>query len=267
MRHVVLKIMLASILVTEAMQAYAIGNGFYLGMMAGPATNNVPSMQATKLYDPPFPTPYPYASAPPGTTIANPRANQFGIRIFMGNQFNQFAAFEVGGMFWSTIRYNSRGVSIYGSPDQRVRDIDVMLKGILPFRSFNIYGKIGAAATYLTSGGTFNMSFTPANPPVNPPPPLGTGLPFGFGPPFQPGTQALPPGFKAAKLNVPTTYKFKFAPVYSVGASYDIDQSWVIDASLNGISVGNSIGNLVFYAIGISYHFTDKYCGQFLCDD
>jgi opacity protein-like surface antigen len=244
MRHVILKIMLASILVTEAMQAYAIGNGFYLGMMAGPATNNVPSMQATKLYDFPNPTPWPMAPIPPGTTIANPRANQFGIRIFMGNQFNQFAAFEVGGMFWSSIRYNTRGIPIYGSADQRVRDIDVMIKGILPFRSFNLYGKIGAAATYLTSGGTFNMTFTPLQ--------------------LAPNSTAV---IKYAKLSVPTTYKFKFSPVYSVGASYDIDQSWVIDASLNGISVGNSIGNLMFYAIGISYHFTDKYCGQFLCDD
>jgi len=30
---------------------------------------------------------------------------------------------------------------------------------------------------------------------------------------------------------------------------------------------GGQVGNLTMYALGISYHFVDKYCGQFLCDD
>ena len=85
---------------------------------------------------------------------------------------------------------------VFGSTDQRVRDLDAVLKGIFPVRWFSIYGKAGVAATYLTSGGTFNPSFKPVT--LNTP----------------------------AKLKVETTYKHKFSPTYSIGASYDIDQSW-----------------------------------------
>lgn len=236
-----------------AMNAYAIGNGFYLGMQLGPATSKASQLQATRLYG--------YSQAVPGgpwvsdgtptpnptatkffTTPANPRANMFGTRIFMGNQFNPYAAFELGGIVFSNLRYDAHGVPVYGGTDVRVRALDLTLKGIFAYRMINIYGKVGMAATYLTSGGSFNPSFKPAT--IN-----GQGQPV------------------PSKLKVSTTYKKKFSPVYSIGASYDINQSWEIDASYNTYQIGENVGNLTFYAIGFAYHFTDKYCGQFLCDD
>lgn len=71
-------------------------------------------------------------------------------------------------------------------------------------------------------------------------------------------------------FNPPTcqnVYNNKFTPTFSVGISYDINQSWVADLSANRILVGSFINNVTFYGIGLSYHFVDRYCGQFLCDD
>jgi opacity protein-like surface antigen len=208
-----------------AINANAVGNGFYLGLMLGPANNNAPSLQALR---------DPVPSSPPITTNADPRLQQFASRIFLGNKFNTYAAFEAGLTFFSSIKYDSHGVLTTGSTDQRVRDIDVVLKGIFPFgESFDIYGKAGIAGTYLTTGGSFNPVFNE----------------------------------QTKTYSTANSYKSKFSPTISVGGSYAINQSWVVDLSYNNVQVGGNVGQVVFYALGLSYHFTDRYCGQFLCDD
>lgn len=220
-------IIIATIACSLAANAHAIGNGFYIGLMMGPATNNAPSLKALK-----FPAPPP--SSPPITTIADPRKQQFGSRIFIGNKFNTYAAVEGGVTFISSIKYDSHGVATTGSLDQRVRDLDIVAKGIFPIgESFDIYAKGGIAVTYLTSGGSFN-------------------------PVYNPNTNT----YRTAN-----DYKQKYSPTVSVGASYAINQSWVTDVSYNTLQIGNNVGTITFYSIGLSYHFTDKYCGQFLCDD
>ena len=178
-----------------AVSAHAMGNGFYMGVMMGPATSNAPSLQAIK-------APAPFENAPLGvnqnpleTTIANPRSNIFATRIYLGNQFNPYAGIEFGGTFYSAIRYDSRDVPTVGSTSQRVRDLDLVLKGIFPISAFSLYGKIGMAAIYLTSGGAFNPVFEPATPTTN------------------------------SKFSASTTYKHKFAPTFSMSASYDINQA------------------------------------------
>lgn len=63
-----------------------------------------------------------------------------------------------------------------------------------------------------------------------------------------------------------TKYQTKIAPFYAIGASWTMDQSWVADISVNQLAVGGVIKSVTWYALGISYHFVDRYCGQFLCD-
>lgn len=205
---------------------HAMANGFYLGLMMGPATNKARPEQAQI----PFP---PIVNGRINTTIADPRSTQFASRIYMGNQFSRYAAIEGGVTLFSTIRYDSHGVKTFGGTDKKVRDLDIVGKGIFPFGAspFSIYGKLGMTVTYFTVGAAFNPTY-------NPP-----------------------------KLSGSTAHSEKFSPTYSLGASYDINQSWQADLSINSVQVGSSIGSVSFYSIGISYHFTDKYCGQFLCDD
>jgi hypothetical protein len=248
-----------------AATANAIGNGFYLGLMMGPATTKGPSLKAQiKL---PQSLQDQCSSLPPTasqsqclqTTSVDPRSTQFSSRIFMGNQFSRYAAFEGGVTFFSSIRYDAHdcpklggsvkhGCPTYGGTEQRVKDLDIVIKGIFPYKdTVDIYGKAGIAVTYITTGGALNPTYEPAT--------NGNG-------------QGHPPdGGHKAKLSGANEYKSKYSPTISVGASYAINQSWVMDASLNTVSIGNNVGTINFYSIGISYHFTDKYCGQFLCDD
>lgn len=69
----------------------------------------------------------------------------------------------------------------------------------------------------------------------------------------------------------PALNKSKFQtyvrPTFSLGASYDLSQNWVFEATYNRITNVNYFGNVNIYLIGISYHFVNRYCGQFLCDD
>jgi hypothetical protein len=54
-------------------------------------------------------------------------------------------------------------------------------------------------------------------------------------------------------------------PLIGVGASYDLTQNWVADLSWTRLTKGGAFQNADLIALGVAYHFTDKYCGQFLC--
>lgn len=219
------QILISAVSCGFALNACAVGNGFYMGLMMGPATNSGGDQMVQ--VDNPHEL---------QTTPASPRSTQFGTRIFMGNQFSQYAAIEGGLTFFSTIKYDSKGVDTCSGNELRVRDLDVVVKGIIPFGNyFDIYGKAGMAISYITTSGGLNPTFDlSANPPVT----CGSN-----------------------------TYKNKFSPTVSFGATYDINQSWVADLSYNTVQVSTRVSTVSLIALGISYHFTDKYCGQFLCDD
>lgn len=51
----------------------------------------------------------------------------------------------------------------------------------------------------------------------------------------------------------------------AVGLSFDINANWVFDITASRIFKGSQFPNAEFYGLGISYHWVDLYCGQFLC--
>ncbi len=166
----------------------------------------------------------------PTTTPATPKSNQFGSRFFMGYQMNKYAAFEGGLDYFTGIKYDTKNVPTCSSAQARARAFDAVIKGIYPFGSwFDAYVKGGMALVYQTTSGALNPSGTT----------------------------------ECGK----STYVTKFRPTLSVGASYNLTQSWVTDLSWNRTMAGSPVNNIDFFAIGISYHFVDRYCGQFLCDD
>lgn len=71
-------------------------------------------------------------------------------------------------------------------------------------------------------------------------------------------------GGSCSVSNKKTTVSLK--PVIAIGASYDLSQQWVADISYKRMFVNSTqVSNLNIIALGISYHFVDVYCGQFLC--
>jgi opacity protein-like surface antigen len=223
--------LVSSIASVIAINAHAVGNGFYMGLMMGPATNNGGIVQA-QVFNP---------NLMPGQNIpltpASPKSSQFGSSVYMGYQFSTYAAFEGGFTYYSSVHYDTKGVQTCSGTDARVRDIHLLGKGIFPLGNyFDVFGKAGVAVTYTTTSGSFNPEFGVA--------PDGKLITCGK-----------------------NTHNNKFSPAYGVGASYNINQSWVTDASWTRTQVGGVLNSVDLYALGISYHFVDRYCGQFLCDD
>lgn len=198
--------------------AYAVDPGFYLGLMTGPATNSAGTQQVQTL------------TPPPPTVLANPKSSQFGSSVYMGYKFNPYAGFEMGLMYFTSIKFQpANNVQTCSGSTVRVRNIDVLGKVELPFKNwFDLFAKGGVGYTYVTKAGALNTDLSE---------PCGK-----------------------------SSYETKVRPIIAIGADYNVNQNFVIDASWTRIMVGSIVGNVDFFAVGFSYHFVNEYCGQFLCN-
>lgn len=167
---------------------------------------------------------------PPATTLATPKGKQFGSRVYIGYKMNQIASIEFGGTFFSTINYDTKGVQTCTGATDRIRDLELLGKAEVGFYTLSLFGKLGAAVVYQTPSGAFNT-------------PL--------------------PGATCGQ----NQYNTKVNPVFAVGASYNLTQRWVVDVTATRLQTGGIASSMNFYSAGLSYHFADVYCGQFLCDD
>lgn len=239
---------------------YAVAPGFYLGIGAGPATNGAGTKNVQVLnFTSSTPDGYPTQASPnPVVSPANPKSSQFGSRAYLGYKFNQIGSVEMGFTFFSGVNYDlvdSSKQAIAGTT-ARVRGVDVLGKVDYAFRdTIGIFGKAGVALTYLTTPGALN--------------PTGYSCVPGTAPLCTTGTGGVPPnpiGTKETNAGS-NTYTTKAVPAVAIGADYGFNQNLVMDVSWMTYMVGGSVGNMSLISLGLSYHFVDKYCGQFLCDD
>lgn len=212
-----------------SMATYATTSGFYLGLMAGYAQNDAKNVNAAVQG---------LVNGLPVTTVVKPRGQMFGTRPYLGYQTNDYAAFELGFTYFTNISYNQIDQTVFlcGSPSIGVRSVEVLGKGILPFYYFDIFFKAGLAAIYMNESAVLN--------PIN-------GA-------FYPVQYRNHPCGKSKNL---VTYD----PVLAIGASYNITPNWVTDLTLSSYLVGGKVNRINWLALGISYHWVDLFCGQFLC--
>lgn len=224
-----IKYAIPAVLLSQSLNVYAVAPGFYMGIMGGPATNNGKTEQVQVL-------PAPTALSPQANTApADPKSTQFGSRFFLGYKFNQYASFEGGFVYFSGINYILKtNQQPAGGTTARVRGIDVVGKVDYSIpNSFGIFGKAGVGEMYITTPGGLNVTNYSST---------------------------------SSKTTGSNTYSSKVAPVLGVGVSYDFNQNWVMDASWTRYFVGSPVNNMDLFGLALSYHFVDKYCGQFLCD-
>lgn len=245
-KRIVNKLALTAVCGLFCVDAIAIAPGLYMGLMMGPASNTGTEQLIQVM---PLPTgPAGSASAQANTALANPKSTQFGSRLFLGYKFNQYAGFEGGFTYFSGISYilTNDTLTPAAGTTGRVRGIDIMGKLDYSYNNtIGFFGKLGVAAIYTTTPGALNItnwSQVPA------------------------GTATNPNAVKDVNSGS-NTYAVKLSPVVAVGASYDLNQSWQLDASMTRYQVGGALKGMNFYALGFSYHFVDVYCGQFLCSD
>lgn len=231
MKKRILQILVLAASSACCLDASAIAKGFYMGLMMGPASNTGSEKQVQVM---PLPTP---GSPTANVGMANPKSTQFGSRLFLGYKFNQYAGFEGGFTYFSGISYILTDPSLQAAAGTtgRVRSIDFVGKLDYSYNNtLGIFTKIGAAAVYTTTPGGLNVENYNPGPPV--------------------------------KNSGSNTYTTKVSPTFAFGVSYDLNQNWQLDASWTRIFAGGSISNMNLYAVGLSYHFVDVYCGQFLCE-
>lgn len=167
-------------------------------------------------------------SGTPPTTRVTPKSTQFGSRLYLGNKFNQYASMEFGIAFFSRIKYDTKNVDTCNSPQIRTYDIDLLAKGEMQLGSFSIFGKVGPALVSMNESGSLSPDLSKSC------------------------------GETKRTINV--------KPELGIGVGYDLNQNWVVDLSAQRLFVGGNASSIDMYALGISYHFVDQYCGQFLCE-
>lgn len=166
------------------------------------------------------------------TTVVIPKKQHFGGRFFLGYKFLQFLGIEGGLTYFSNVRYASPSrISTGGSPTAQISTLDIMGKADLNVYNIGLFGKAGIAFLYQR---TTDLVDTKDN-----------------------------TNTTAFRIRQPSFSQIR--PAYAIGASYDITQNWVVDVSWNRYLPRGVVKSIDFYALGISYHFVNVYCGQFLC--
>lgn len=163
------------------------------------------------------------------STLVTPRSKQWGSRAMMGYKVSSYAGWELGLSYFSTIHYDTKGVETCSSLASRVRGVDFVGRASMTVRAVDVFAKAGVLAAYITTPGAF---------------------------------YSAPADSTCGK----TSNQIAYRPTVSVGASYDVSPSWVMDVSWTRQMIGGVVKNVDLLAFGISYHFVDQYCGQFLCD-
>jgi opacity protein-like surface antigen len=230
------------ILASFTTNTLSVGPGFYVGLMFGTGANNAKpqnvQIKRDSIQMPNRNPPPKFRDIPVGPVVlvtAKPRNNnQWGSRLFLGYKMNPYAGFETGFTFFTTINYNlitpDPTLDPCSQPNIRVGAWDVLGRLSMPFCDlFELYVKGGPAVTYVRTAGAF----------------------------FRDDEKVCAKSENTARVR----------PVVSLGANMSLSQNWLVDVSYSRYFVGNIASYIDFVAVGVAYHFVDKFCGQFLCDD
>lgn len=165
--------------------------------------------------------------ASPATQSVTPGNTGVGERFYMGVGINKYAAAELGYTHYAPSTYKTSPSTIVNTPAIRQNGIDLTGKAMYPIERFAVFGKLGAIMMYQSYSGSL---------------------------------QPLPPAESTLKANN------NFHPLIGVGGDLAVTQNWIAELSwTRALKGGNGFQNADFVSLGISYHFVDEYCGQFLC--
>lgn len=168
------------------------------------------------------------SSGPDVYATITPDNTGVGERIFMGYNISQYAGIESGFTHYAPSTYHVDGAC--SDPSIRENGWDILGVGRyqFPMSGFALFGKAGFS--YLSRGASGSITST---------------------------TFSTCGGSNNSNNS--------FRPMAGVGVGYDLTQNWVADVSYTRALSGGGVQNTDFVAFGISYHFVDRRCGQFLC--
>jgi OOP family OmpA-OmpF porin len=154
-------------------------------------------------------------SSLPGTSIDS---NEFAGRVYLGDQFNKFLALELGYSYLGNVEFNN--IFGFSNADAELRQQagDLTLKVMLPVtQQFNVFALGGAAYVFAKPN---NVSST------------------------------------ASTLGVQTgSSESAFTATYGLGAGYDFNEHWGVDATWRRFNASGDIENIDLFTLGVAFHF------------
>lgn len=221
-----------------ATTAFATGEGFYMGGQVGETNthNTQRSLQVGNSFIDPISGNQ--IVIPTGYDLFNASNNGAGGRIFLGYNINTYWGLESGYTHYAASSYNVGSPNPplisgnpVGKPEIHENGFDFVGKGIFPIGNFGVFGKAGIALVRTSLAGSLTTTYN---------------------------TMQM-----AFVSSTGTTNYVR--PTAAVGVSYDLTPNWVTEFTLSRVFGGAGFQSADLYSLGISYHFVDKYCGQFLC--
>ncbi|MDR3490634.1 MAG: outer membrane beta-barrel protein [Gammaproteobacteria bacterium] len=165
------------------------------------------------------------------TVRVSPSNTGLGYRFLLGYDVTSYGGIEFGITHYAASTYKAPAGTACNNPAIREYGAEILGKGMVPVSVFSLIGKAGIAVIKSSKSGSLIMN---------------SG-----------GTTSC-----SSNQNTNST---TVRPAIGVGMSYDLTQNWVIDLSWMRVLKGGGLQNADLRSIGITYHFVDKYCGQFLC--
>ncbi|MBA3662441.1 MAG: outer membrane beta-barrel protein [Gammaproteobacteria bacterium] len=142
------KIVLCTLLFCWTNLTYAIGEGLYIGLMAGLARNNGKPIQASLVNDAGFTQ----------SISVTPNKQMGAVRPYLGYKFNNYAGAEIGGTYYTVVNFNQSQINTNSTSKSGIATVDFVLLGSFSFRDlFEVYGKAGAAVIYQGTSTTISM--------------------------------------------------------------------------------------------------------------
>ncbi|MFN7097460.1 MAG: outer membrane beta-barrel protein [Gammaproteobacteria bacterium] len=154
-------------------------------------------------------------SSLPGASVDN---NAFAGRLYLGYQFNKFVAAELGYSYLGNVEFNNIFAVSGATASLRQQAGDLTAKVMLPVtRQFNVFALGGVAYVGAKPNDVSNT---------------------------------------ASLLGVQTgSREGAFTATYGLGAGYDFNQHWGLDATWRRFNSSGDIENTDLFTLGAAYHF------------
>lgn len=259
-----------------ASTSYSMAEGFYVGAQAGKTfTHNQPVTLSTCGVNtavigtngnlqvaagcPNAGSQVPANVVATSTQTFHPANTGVGGRLFVGYNVTKYWGWEAGFTHFglTTIKVpTTPPLTIgnpVGSPAITENAFDFVVKGMPPYTlwGFSAYGKLGISILKQGKAGTFIDSFN-AN----------TSNVFYTNPAN--GTAFAGQVYHGIFVNGQRAVTY-VRPTAGIGITYDINQNVQAELTLARVFGGGGLQPADLVGLGVSYHFVDKYCGQFLC--
>jgi hypothetical protein len=160
------------------------------------------------------------------TTGESKTGSGFAGGVLFGANVNNYGGFELGINHYPNVK--NEVIDVCNDTEVQTNALNILGKGMIPFASSGItlIGKGGIAGIRTTGPGDFRPS---------------TG-------------------------KCSTQSRTDVKPTLAIGASYDLTQTWVAELSYSRIFINNDfLKSANMFAVSLTYHWVDVYCGQFLC--